>query len=179
MLAVQGEMTPLLGGETAQLSTDLSGQFVVSHPAPARFKFSTGYSASRCRDAVTGADITFPMVQEVPATDAATITAISLLVGPAKEDAEAMKRATEGAPAAAADKALVPAGLWKHVYGLYGLDADALGVDFLSFTGDALRISSPRAAQVLGNIAQTMSTYMSGHGLLGGLFGSQVRRAAV
>jgi hypothetical protein len=38
--------------------------------------------------------------------------------------------------------------LVNHVYRLYGLDAEELNVDFFSFTGDALKIGSPRLAQV-------------------------------
>lgn len=45
-------------------------------------------------------------------------------------------------------ESLVPAYLWQHVYGLYGFDSEALGVDFMTFSGDALRFSSPRSAQV-------------------------------
>jgi hypothetical protein len=76
-------------------------------------------------------------------------------------------------PAAQAES-LVPAYLWQHVYGLYGFDAESLGVDFMAFSGDALKFSSPRSAQVVGNVAQTMSTYMSAYSLLGGLFGDKV-----
>jgi len=35
----------------------------------------------------------------------------------------------------AIEVSLVPEILWRYVYGLYGLDADQLGVNFLTFTG--------------------------------------------
>jgi hypothetical protein len=38
--------------------------------------------------------------------------------------------------------------LVNYVYRLYGLDADAMDVDFFSFTGQALEMGSPRLAQV-------------------------------
>jgi hypothetical protein len=83
------------------------------------------------------------LLQDVPATDATTITAISLMVGAAKSDPEVMKRV----PKVQAES-LVPAYLWQHVYGLFGFDAESLGVDFMTFSGDALKFSSPRSAQV-------------------------------
>lgn len=43
-------------------------------------------AGSSCVDSLTGVPITFPMIQQVPATLAATITAISLLSEPAKSD---------------------------------------------------------------------------------------------
>jgi hypothetical protein len=38
--------------------------------------------------------------------------------------------------------------LVNYVYRLYGLDADAMDVDFFTFTGQALEMGSPRLAQV-------------------------------
>lgn len=74
----------------------------------------------------------------------------------------------------AVDASLVPEILWRYVYGLYGLDADQLGVNFLTFTGDALKLTNPRSAQVLGSIAQTMNVYQVAQSLLSGLFGNTV-----
>jgi len=37
---------------------------------PASYKFSTEYNGSKCRDALTGVIINFPMIQDVPLTDA-------------------------------------------------------------------------------------------------------------
>jgi hypothetical protein len=48
--------------------------------------FSPPPAGSSCVDSLTGVPITFPMIQQVPATLAATITAISLLSEPAKSD---------------------------------------------------------------------------------------------
>lgn len=170
LLLVQGEMIPLLsGGQSVSLQTDAYGQFIVEEATAARFKFSSSYEGSRCTDSVTGVPITFPMIQDMPVVDGTAITAISLMIGPAKRDPEVVKRI----PKAQADS-LVPSYLWQHVYGLYGFDADALGVNFMSFTGDALKFSNPRSAQVLGNVAQTMSLYMSAYNMLGGLFGDKV-----
>jgi hypothetical protein len=47
---------------------------------------SLTFAGSSCIDSLTGVPVTFPMIQQVPATMAATITAISLLSGPAKSD---------------------------------------------------------------------------------------------
>lgn len=75
-----------MGGPSSDLATDISGQFVVPNPVPASYKFSAEYSGSKCRDALTGVIINFPMIQDVPLTDATTITAISLMTGPARSD---------------------------------------------------------------------------------------------
>lgn len=77
----------------------------------------------------------------------------------------------------AVEASLVPEILWWYVYGLFGLDADQLGVNFLTFTGDALKLTNPRSAQVLGSIAQTMNVYKVAQSLLSGLFGNTVRSA--
>lgn len=169
LAGLQGEITALMSGNSTEVQTDTNGQFVFQNPAAARFKFGSNFPNSDCRDSVTGVQITFPMQQDVPLTAATTFTAISLLTRPAKSDPSVLKNIPKSQR-----ESLVPAYLWTHVYGLYGFDAQELDVDFLSFTGTALHLSSPRAAQVIGAIAQTMSTYTSAYAVLGGLFDGQV-----
>jgi hypothetical protein len=78
---------PQVEGETPlALLTDSQGQFIVDDPLDGIYKFSSAIAGSACIDTLTGVPVTFPMIQQIPATMAATVTAISLLSGPAKSD---------------------------------------------------------------------------------------------
>jgi len=83
----QGILYPLVEEEApVALTTDMQGQFIVEEPLDGIYKFSSDLPGSRCIDALTGVPVTFPMIQQIPASMSATITAISLLSGPAKSD---------------------------------------------------------------------------------------------
>lgn len=48
-------------------------------------------------------------------------------------------------------------------------------VNFLTFVGDKLKLSSPELAAVLGSNAQVMNIYMVGQGLLQGIYNTKVK----
>lgn len=87
LITQQGVLFPLVEDERpVPLVTDAQGMFIVDQPLDGMYKFSSDLKNSSCVDSLTGVPITFPMMQQLPASLAATVTAISLLTGPAKSD---------------------------------------------------------------------------------------------
>jgi hypothetical protein len=128
------------------------------------------------------------MALALPATPTAAVTSIALLTVPAAEDgatqtlqlkAAAVARAVIGGKQAAAGAALTKAkALWDGCYKLFGYKADAMGVDFLTFTGEQLTLASPNLAAVLGDASALTSTLQVGQALVGGAFGGAQKASA-
>lgn len=175
----KGAYEALLTGDRADLATDGLGAFSVAGPRLARYYFSAALPGSVCKDAVTGVVVRLPMALYVPAVDSTVVNAIALLTVPAAADptVAALYATTGTATAAAAGRA--PPHLWRHAYRLFGYDGPALGVDFLAYVGDALKLGSPTGAAVAGTNAQLMSVLATALELAEPLLGAAASTDAI
>lgn len=114
---MQGTYKPTGTGDERAVTTDSRGRFTVATPALATYTFaSTG--ASSCVDAVLGSALTFPHKVVLPPLANATITAITLLMVPARADPN-MQQLMDSSMAE-----VVPVELFDAVYGMFGYAAD-------------------------------------------------------
>ena len=120
-------------GETQALTTDKLGVFSVVDPLVASYRFSSALPGSECTDAIIKAVVRFPMALYLPTANSTVINSIALLTVPAADDATVAKRYT-----AVSAQGRAQAYLWKFVYGMFGYDADALGVSKLTAASTAL-----------------------------------------
>ncbi|KAI8463993.1 MAG: hypothetical protein J3K34DRAFT_129482 [Monoraphidium minutum] len=164
----KGTYEALLTGDRLELTTDGLGGFEVDNPQLALYRFSNALPGSACRDAITGAVVRFPMSLHVPPVPSTAINPVSLLTVPAAEDGTVARR-YNGRPS----DGRAPHFLWTHAFKLFDYDANELGVDFLTYIGDALTLGKPIAAALMGTNSQVMAAYSSSLELMEPLLGSQ------
>lgn len=127
-LSLQGTYTPANGAAKTDLMTNQAGRFQVDSPVLAHYNF-TSSGPTVCVDAVSRSRLTFPHSLVLPPLANATITAISLLMVPAR--AGATMQALYGSMAAA-----VPEQLWAQVYAMFGYPMDSKKVRLWTYHGE-------------------------------------------